>query len=176
MKKTLFFAMAMLICLSLIIVSCDNENSPNSIGNNNVPPKPTTYYIPDGYYYSSDHEWVKVINDTTLQVGLTSYGTSNLGQLNDIVMNGISVGPGEDNLPPRRPKIVGTATGSLSSANLMLPISAFITGQNNTVLASPSLVNSEPYINWIYILTGYTSSHLTDSLMSASQYRTYIGQ
>ncbi len=176
MKKTLFFAKALLLLCTFSLVSCGIENTPNSLENNKVPVKPTTYYIPDGYYYSEDHEWVKVINDSTVQVGLTSYGLSNLGQLNDIVMYGVYGGPGEDKMPPRRPKIVATATGSLSSANLMLPISAFLTGQNNSVISNPSLVNLEPYTNWIYVLTGYTASHLNDSLMSASQYRSYIGQ
>lgn len=175
-KKNLFLANTLIICLTLITVSCDNLNTPSSLENKKVPTAPTSYYIPDGYYYSADHEWVKVVNDSTVQVGLTSYGLSNLGQLNDIVVYGVGGGSGEDKLPKRRPKVVGNVTGSLSSANLMLALECFGIGQNNSVLANPSLVNLEPYTNWIYSLTGYTPSHLTDSLMSPSQYRSYIGQ
>lgn len=176
MKIIKIFLISMFGIGILTLTSCDvNPNNPNSFAEKkDIPQVSEPFYVPEGYYYTSDHEWIKVLPDSTIQIGITSFGISNIGNVSE-VNKLVDLSTNEEN-PSKRPKKVANAIGSLALFEFIVPIEGYMKNFNSLVLNSPNLINVAPYDNWVYSMDRFNYSHLTDSLMSASQYRSYIGQ
>lgn len=176
MKSNKFLTNVSLLVTILWFVSCTNSNNVESLDRDSKQQKPTlSIYVPDGYYYTSTHEWVKVLPDSSIQIGLTEFGVNNAGTISDVIVYGHDPTPTVE-YPSKPPRKVATIVGNISNVDLLVPIEGYMKNFNSLVLNSPNLINVAPYDNWVYSMDRFNYSHLTDSLMSASQYRSYIGQ
>lgn len=94
--------------------------------------------IPEDLRYTDAHEWVRVISDDVVRVGITDYAQRQLG---DVVFV---------QLPDIGQRIVaGVAVGEVEStksvSELFAPVSGAVVAANETLADQPELVNSEPY-------------------------------
>ena len=94
--------------------------------------------IPSDLRYTAEHEWVRRTRSDTVEVGITDFAQSSLG---DVVFL---------QLPEVGAEVtVGEAFGEVEStksvSELFAPLSAKVIAVNGDLDGSPQLVNAEPY-------------------------------
>ncbi len=118
-----------------------------------------------GLLYSESHEWVKVDGNIAI-VGVSDYAQSELGDITyvDMPSQGDTVSKGEE---------FGALESVKTAADLYSPVSGNVIAVNHEVEDDPSLINTDPYINWIVKIEMSDTSEL-DSLLSAAKYETIL--
>ncbi|MFU0783079.1 MAG: glycine cleavage system protein GcvH [Thermoanaerobacterium thermosaccharolyticum] len=117
--------------------------------------------IQEGLYYSKNHEWVKVEGDKAY-VGITDYAQHSLG---DIVYAEL---PEVDTFL-NAGDTLGTVESVKAASDVYCPISGRVIDVNQSVADDPSLLNSDPYENWMICVEMNDPSEL-DELMSPEEY------
>ncbi len=123
--------------------------------------------VPSDLKYAKTHEWVRAAGDAAT-VGITDHAQH---ELTDVVFV---------ELPEIGRKVkAGEACAvveSVKTANdIYSPVSGEITEVNQSIVANPALVNSEPYAGgWFYKLKLSNPAEL-DTLLTPEQYRAQIG-
>lgn len=123
--------------------------------------------VPEGLYYSKDHEWLKVEGETGT-VGITDHAQHSLG---DVVYV---------ELPKAGETFVAHDTfGSVESvkavSELFLPVAGEITEVNESLTDEPEKVNTDPYGAGWMLRVKLSNRGEVDSLLSAAEYEDYIG-
>lgn len=87
--------------------------------------------------YTAEHEWILVEGDIAT-VGITDYAAEKLGDIVfvDLPKSGSTVAEG---------KVVGEIESTKSVGELFAPVNGTVVESNDAVLASPELVNSDPF-------------------------------
>ena len=93
--------------------------------------------VPTDLRYTKDHEWVRVDGDEAT-IGITQYAADQLG---DIVFVELPA-PGKtlDQFAT-----FGVVESVKAVSDLFAPLAGEVTGTNETLTASPELVNGDPY-------------------------------
>ena len=122
--------------------------------------------VPEGLYYSKDHEWLKLDGDTGT-VGITDYAQNSLG---DVVYV---------ELPRAGESFEAHATfGSVESvkavSELFLPVAGEVTEVNESLNDEPEKVNNDPYGEGWMLKVRLSNRGEVDSLLSAAEYEDYI--
>ena len=121
---------------------------------------------PEDLKYTAEHEWVRDPGDTqgSVRIGITHYAQNALG---DIVYV---------SLPEVGEQVAaGAAVGELEStksvSDVYVPVSGRVVARNETLDATPELVNSDPYgEGWLFELEPADSSDL-EGLLDAREYQ-----
>jgi len=124
--------------------------------------------IPDGLYYSKDHEWIRVEGDIATE-GITDYAQSELSDIVYVELPrvGRKVKKGE---------AIGTIEAVKTVADLYAAVSGEIVEVNENLKTSPQVVNSDPYgEGWMVKIKMENPDELKE-LMTADQYKKHIGQ
>ena len=118
---------------------------------------------PDDLKYTPEHEWVRNPGETdgSVRVGITHYAQDQLG---DIVY--VSLPAVGDAVT------AGSACGELEStksvSDVYSPVSGEVVARNETLDATPELVNSDPYgAGWLFevvVAEGSDTSDLLDAV------------
>lgn len=119
---------------------------------------------PDDLRYTSDHEWVKDTGAGTVRVGITQYAQEALGDVVYVSLPevGETVDAGDG---------CGEVESTKSVSDLYAPLPGTITAVNETLDASPELVNSDPYgQGWMYELEVAEDADRS-TLLDAAAYR-----
>jgi len=128
---------------------------------------PSGYQVPDGLFYTKEHEWAKVIG-ATARVGITDYAAKTL---NDIVYLTLP-SPGKD---VKQLSTFGTVESIKAVSELYAPLSGTITSTNGELANHPELINKSPYEQgWIIELRHSKLEEEKKALLSPSQYRTFL--
>jgi glycine cleavage system H protein len=124
---------------------------------------------PDDLKYTSEHEWVRPGSDggDTVRVGITDFAQDALG---DIVY--VSLPEVGSDLE------TGAAVGELEStksvSDIYAPVNGSVVAINESLDATPELVNSDPYgEGWLFELRPSDASAV-DGLMDASAYASSV--
>ena len=123
--------------------------------------------VPEGLYYSKDHEWLRVEGETGT-VGITDHAQNSLG---DVVYV---------ELPKAGESFAAHDTfGSVESvkavSELFLPVGGEVTEVNESLTDEPEKVNSDPYGEGWMLRVKLSNRGEVDSLLSAAEYEDYIG-
>jgi glycine cleavage system H protein len=126
---------------------------------------------PDDLKYTQEHEWIRSPGeaDGSVRVGITHYAQDQLG---DIVYV---------SLPSVGEKVsAGAACGELEStksvSDVYAPVDGEIVAVNETLDATPELVNSDPYGGgWLYELAPSDPASV-DALLDAAAYQAQLGE
>ena len=113
--------------------------------------------------YTKDHEWVKILDDTTALVGISDFAQSELGDL--VFVNLPAVG---DDV------VAGEAACDVESvkavSDVMSPVTGSVAEVNEELDDSPELLNSDPYGAWIMKIENVTDF---SELLSAEEYEAF---
>ncbi len=114
--------------------------------------------------YTKDHEWLKMIDDTTGLVGITDFAQSELGDLVFI------------NLPQEGDEV--TAEESFCDvesvkavSDVMSPVTGVVAEVNTELEDEPQKLNEEPYEAWIAKIENITAF---GDLMDAADYEAFV--
>jgi glycine cleavage system H protein len=122
--------------------------------------------IKEGYFYSKEHEWVK-IEGNTAKVGISDYAQHKLGDITfvDLPKTGKEV------------KQFALLTGIESvkaASDIFSPVSGKVTAVNSALEGAPEMVNKSPFEDgWIARLD-ITNPSETSNLMDAAAYKVYL--
>lgn len=120
--------------------------------------------FPEELKYTTSHEWVKVIEDNVVEIGLTDYAQ---GELGDLVFV---------NLPEVDDEVVaGDAFADVESvkavSDVISPVNGVVTEVNEELLDTPEAINEAPYEAW---LVRVGDVDFGEKLMSAQEYEDYL--
>ena len=122
---------------------------------------------PEDLKYSTEHEWLRTGNASTVRVGITSYAADELG---DIVFVSLpAVGETVE---------AGDACGELEStksvSDIFSPVAGVVSGVNQLLEANPETINADPYGDgWLFELELSYDADL-DSLLDADAYAEHV--
>jgi glycine cleavage system H protein len=124
--------------------------------------------VPTDLRYSAEHEWVRIIDGTTVEFGITDHAQDALG---DIVFVDL-------------PKVGSTVTSGVSCgeiestksvSDIYAPVSGAVTERNDAVETAPETLNSDPYAaGWIARVSVADSAAAVAELLDADAYRALI--
>jgi glycine cleavage system H protein len=123
---------------------------------------------PEDLKYSSDHEWVRSGNGSTVRIGVTDYAADQLG---DIVFASLpSVGETVS---------TGDACGELEStksvSDIFSPVPGVVAAVNALLEGNPETINADPYGDgWLFEVDLEEGADL-DDLMDADAYAEQVG-
>ncbi|HOV71739.1 MAG TPA: glycine cleavage system protein GcvH [Dysgonamonadaceae bacterium] len=124
--------------------------------------------FPENVKYSRDHEWIRVEGQEAY-VGITDFAQNELGEIVyvDIPTVGEILESGE---------IFGSIEAVKTVSDLLMPASGKVLEMNPELDDSPELVNKDPYgKGWIIKISIQKPEEL-DNLLSADQYKSFIGK
>ena len=122
--------------------------------------------IPADLNYTAEHEWVQVIDESTIRFGITDYAQDALG---DIVF--VSLPNVGDSLT------AGSTCGEIEStksvSDIYAPVSGEVIARNEAVETAPDTLNSDPYKNgWIVdVRVSGNAAELAAGLLDAAGYQ-----
>lgn len=124
--------------------------------------------FPDNVKYSTDHEWVRVEGEEAF-IGITDFAQEELGDIVylDVTTEGEAL---------ERGAVFGSIEAVKTVSDLLMPVSGEVLEVNETLEDTPELVNKEPFGNgWIIKISVANVAEL-DGLMTAEQYKEFIGK
>ncbi|KXB09336.1 glycine cleavage system protein H [candidate division MSBL1 archaeon SCGC-AAA833F18] len=132
------------------------------------------YEIPEGLYYSEEHEWVKV-EDNLARVGITDYAQDQLG---DVVYADLPE-PGDKVKQTTEEKSEEMELGAVESikavSSVYSPLSGEVKEVNDDLEDQPELVNTDPYTGgWICVIDPEDLDSELENLMDAKAYADFL--
>jgi len=123
--------------------------------------------IPEDLGYSDQHEWVRSGEDV-VRIGITDYAQNALGDIVFVQLPEVgSVVTSGD--------AIGEVESTKSVSEIFTPLTGTVVAVNDTLEASPELVNTDPYGDgWIYELEVEDPTTVAD-LLDADAYAEIIG-
>lgn len=129
--------------------------------------KANDYEVPEGLYYTKEHEWVKVEGDVC-RIGVTDYAQKSLHEIVFV------------DLPKVGAKVSQSQTlGSVESvkavADVFAPISGEVRETNVKLADTPELVNQQPYGDgWIVVIKSTNLEAELKALLNARAYADFL--
>lgn len=110
--------------------------------------------VPEGLYYTKEHEWVRVENDNC-RVGITDYAQKSLHEVVYVELPNVGTALVQG-------KVFGTVESVKAVSDIYSPINGVVSERNEKLQDSPELVNQEPYgAGWLVLVK---PSRLQDDL------------
>ncbi len=125
------------------------------------------YQIPTEFYYTKEHEWVRVEGDKC-RIGVTDYAQDSLHEI--VYVDLPKVGAKVTQM-----QSLGTVESVKAVADVYSPIAGLILEVNNELSDAPELVNKHPYDKgWITIIKPDDLKKDLSSLMRPEAYRDFV--
>jgi glycine cleavage system H protein len=125
--------------------------------------------IPSDLRYTKSHEWVRVVPDGAVEIGISDHAQSALGDLVFVEVPdvGRAVKAGE---------ACAVVESVKAASDVYSPVSGKVTAGNAALASKPELLNEDPYgAGWLFRVQ--TNSPLDDaSLMGAADYAKYLAE
>jgi glycine cleavage system H protein len=148
-------------------VSCPGNLRPDLVSatGESDPGMPNT---PSDLLYTEDHEYVKKIDDATVQVGITDYAQGELGDVVYVELPKVGTALG-------RRDVFGTIEAVKAVSELYSPLAGTVTEVNSALEQDPALVNRDPYgAGWMIKLRAKNPAEF-DELLGSEEYTKHIG-
>ena len=128
------------------------------------------YDIPEGLYYSEEHEWVKTEEDGTVIIGVSDYAQKTL---HDIVYVELpEVGSDAEYMG-----VIGALESVKAVSDMNSPISGEVLEVNDELLDSPEIINEDPYgRGWIAKIKPSNLQGDILNLMDAADYKKHVAE
>jgi len=125
------------------------------------------YEIPEGLYYSKEHEWIQIKGDHVI-VGITDYAQKSLHEI--VYVELPSVGSELEQM-----EIMGTVESVKAVSEIFTPISGKVVETNEKLVENPELLSKHPYTDgWIAKVQHTNLKKELENLMNMQEYAKYI--
>ena len=122
--------------------------------------------IPENLFYTSEHEWIKIENDTAI-IGITDFAQSELGDIIFLELPDLdSVFNAGD--------IFGTIEAVKTVSDLYMPLDGKITEVNSVLSDNPEKVNEDPYDKGWIVKIIIDENATKDQLLDSRKYNQLI--
>lgn len=129
--------------------------------------KVNDYEVPEGLYYTKEHEWIK-LEGSNCRVGVTDYAQKSLHEVVfvDLPKVGTKI---------NRSQTLGSVESVKAVADVYAPISGEVIEVNARLADSPELVNQQPYGDgWIAIVKPSNLESELKDLMDSKRYADFL--
>ena len=123
---------------------------------------------PQDLRYTAEHEWVRTADDGTVRIGITSFAQDSLGDVVYVSLPtvGDTVSAGD---------ACGEVESTKSVSDLYAPLAGEVTAVNESLDATPELVNTDPYgEGWMYELRPADAAAV-EALLDPAAYQAQLG-
>ena len=124
--------------------------------------------VPEGLYYTKEHEWIKVDGDQVI-IGITDHAQNALTDIVYIELPEIGMTMGDMDE-------FAIVESVKSASPIFAPLAGEITEVNEELDDAPELMNSSPYEDGWIVKMKLDNPDGINSLMDASQYKAEIGE
>jgi glycine cleavage system H protein len=123
---------------------------------------------PDNFYYTKEHEWV-LVDGAIGTVGITDHAQQELGDIVyvDLPKPGTSVAQG---------KAIGSVESVKAVSDIYSPVSGEVIEINEKLAEKPETLNEDPHGGAWLVKVRLSDPSQVKVLLSAADYRTYIGE
>ena len=129
------------------------------------------YEVPEGLYYTREHEWAKVLPDGTVLMGITDYAQKKLHEIVNIELPEVGAEVGQM-------EAFASVDSVKATSEIYSPVSGQVIEVNEELFDRPELLNQDPYgQGWIAKIRPVSQEALEKdlkALMTAEQYAKYI--
>lgn len=115
-------------------------------------------------FYTKDHEWVEVIENGLVLIGISNYAVEQLG---DIVF----INPGEEGDTLVFNESFADVESVKAVSDILSPVDGEIVEINEELLDVPEKLNESPEETWI---VKASFEELNEELMNAEEYQAYL--
>lgn len=123
--------------------------------------------IPEGLYYTREHEWVKV-EDDRCRVGITDYAQKSLHEVVYVDLPNVGKSLTQN-------ATFGTVESVKAVSELYSPVSGEVVERNEKLVDSPELVNQDPYgAGWIVVVKPSRFHDDLKALLDAQGYANFL--
>lgn len=124
--------------------------------------------IPAELKYSKSHEWIKIDGDIAT-VGITDHAQEELGDVVYVELPSVGRVLGEDD-------IFGTVESVKAVSELYSPVAGEVVEVNDDLTGNEATINTSPYENGWMIKVRLKDTGTVESLLTADDYKTEIGE
>jgi glycine cleavage system H protein len=123
--------------------------------------------VPQGLYYTKEHEWLKVENDKC-RIGITDYAQKTLHEVVYVDLPNVGKSLAQS-------AVIGTVESVKAVSELYSPVSGEVIERNEKLVNSPELVNQEPYgTGWIVVVKPSRLQEDLKSLLTPERYEKFL--
>lgn len=127
--------------------------------------------IPADLKYTDQHEWVRKLDDNTVEIGVTDFAQGELGELVYVEVDTVGEIIEKD-------EVFGTVEAVKTTSDLFMPLAGKVLSFNEALDENegdnPALINSDPYGEGWVIKAELSNPEEYDDLMSAEEYEKLI--
>ena len=123
--------------------------------------------FPSDLKYSKDHEWLRIAEDGTAEVGITAYAASELG---DIVY--VDIESEDETLEMNG--TFGSVEAVKTVSELFMPVGGTVLSKNEDLDDTPEVVNEDPYSKGWMVKIQIADMSEVEQLMDADTYSAMV--
>ncbi len=128
------------------------------------------YDIPEGLFYTEEHEWARLESDGSVVIGVTDYAQKHLHEIVYVELPEV----GDD---AELMAVIGALESVKAVSDMNSPVGGSIKEANDELLDSPELINESPYgEGWIAKLEPSDWEGDKVHLMGAEAYRRHVAE
>jgi len=132
------------------------------------------YEVPEGLYYSREHEWVK-LEGKLARMGVTDYAQRKLGDVVYVELPEVGKQVKQLTEPKTREMELGAVESIKAVSAVYSPLSGEVKETNSALSDRPELVNTSPYDEgWICVIGPSALEAELKNLMDAKGYAEYL--
>lgn len=132
------------------------------------------YEVPEGLYYSREHEWVK-LEGKLARVGITDYAQRKLGDIVYVELPEVGKQVKQVAEPKKKEMELGAAESIKAVSAIYSPLSGVVREINTSLRDRPELVNTSPYAEgWVCVLEPSALEEELKNLMDPKAYAEYL--
>ena len=120
--------------------------------------------IPDDLLYTDEHEWIKLLDDSTVRIGITDYAQDQLGDV-------VYVELPEEQATVARNDLLVEVESTKSVGEVYSPVGGLVVARNESVVNAPELVNESPYEQGWFVELSIDGDLDTSGLLDAAAYK-----
>jgi glycine cleavage system H protein len=125
------------------------------------------YTVPEGLYYTKDHEWVRV-EGNKCRVGVTDYAQKSLHEVVYVELPKIG-------MKVSQMQSLGTVESVKAVADVFSPVAGEVVEVNVSLSDAPELVNKSPYGDgWITVIKPEDFKRDLHGLMNTQAYKDFL--
>lgn len=130
--------------------------------------------VPDGLYYTKDHEWVK-LEGNLARIGVTDYAQKQLGDVVYVELPEVGKVVKQVGESKAKEAELGAVESIKAVSAIYSPLSGTVKETNQVLQDRPELINTSPYDEgWVCVLEPSGLEAERENLLSPDAYATFL--
>jgi glycine cleavage system H protein len=130
--------------------------------------------VPDGLYYTKDHEWIK-LEGNLARIGVTDYAQKQLGDVVYVELPEVGKVVKQVEESKAKEAELGAVESIKAVSAIYSPLSGTVKETNQVLQDRPELINTSPYDEgWVCVLEPSGLEAERENLLSPDAYATFL--